>query len=456
MVVIHENNSLLALRDLNKELENAVFKHFSYFNPDYAFAGKYARTKIPKYIHLYDKQTKTLPTGLLANIKSFFDSRGINYTVEDRRIKPKTSRIYRLHKPLPPLRQYQKDCVEVALQKERGTLHLFTGAGKSIIILALVHSLKLDVLIVVPSRHLLHQLTKSFVHYFSKRPVGGVGDEKRITICTYHSLSSRPKSYFKRFNLLIIDEGHRSACETIFQLNKSKLSAIYYRFFLSATPYRNDGHQLKLDAVIGDTIFEYGVEQGIVDGWLTKPIFIMYPVRNLNHNKNKSKQYSQEYESLVADNRERNDLIASIALKLFKQNKSILVLVKQIGHGTQLKEKIGKCCEFIYSDTPKGNKENDKILEDFNKGRVKVLIATSIVGEGVDLPCAQVLINARGGNKKGNILQNIGRVLRLYPDKKYALIIDFFDGNSKWLIEHSKTRLEIYRKLGEVKVQQMV
>jgi len=55
-----------------------------------------------------------------------------------------------------------------------------------------------------------------------------------------------------------------------------------------------------------------------------------------------------------------------------------------------------------------------------------------------------VLIMGGGGKARSQIMQNIGRVLRIYPGKEEALVYDFVDRGSKWLHEHSLLRQEIY------------
>jgi superfamily II DNA or RNA helicase len=85
------------------------------------------------------------------------------------------------------------------------------------------------------------------------------------------------------------------------------------------------------------------------------------------------------------------------------------------------------------------------MMEDFKSGKLKCLIGVDkILGEGVDLPIAKVLIMAGGGKSKIQVMQNVGRVLRLYPDKDKALIYDFADNGGRWIQAHSELREEIY------------
>ena len=72
------------------------------------------------------------------------------------------------------------------------------------------------------------------------------------------------------------------------------------------------------------------------------------------------------------------------------------------------------------------------------------LIGTSVIGEGVDLPCAANLIMAGGGKARSQVIQNIGRVLRIMDGKEEATVYDFTDRDGGFLAEHSEERSLIY------------
>jgi hypothetical protein len=62
---------------------------------------------------------------------------------------------------------------------------------------------------------------------------------------------------------------------------------------------------------------------------------------------------------------------------------------------------------------------------------------------GVDIKCLSALILAGGGKSYVKALQRIGRVIRSYPGKKFAAIVDFYD-DIKYLKAHSINRCKIY------------
>ena len=74
------------------------------------------------------------------------------------------------------------------------------------------------------------------------------------------------------------------------------------------------------------------------------------------------------------------------------------------------------------------------------------LIGTSVIGEGVDLPCAENLIMAGGGKARSQVIQNIGCVLGIMGEKEKATIFDFTDRDGGFLEEHSEERSLIYEE----------
>ena len=72
-----------------------------------------------------------------------------------------------------------------------------------------------------------------------------------------------------QFSVLIIDEGHHSAAKTYHRLNKHAWSEIYYRFFLTATPFRNDSEEtLLFEAICGEVIYKLNYIDAISKGYI--------------------------------------------------------------------------------------------------------------------------------------------------------------------------------------------
>lgn len=210
----------------------------------------------------------------------------------------------------------------------------------------------------------------------------------------------------------------------------------------SATPYRNDGTDLKMIGVIGDMIYHYPLAQAVRDGWICRPVFFFYPIENneVIHCQN----FMEEYKAYIVNNDSRNALIVKLAKSLAKNKRQTLILVKEIEHGQRLNEMIEGSVFIQGEQSKKGLIKNKKILADFQNCVFQTLIATSVVGEGTDTKSADTIINAGGMKAKSDIIQKVGRALRIMEGKPYALIIDFLDNNTKHLSNHSIERMKHY------------
>jgi superfamily II DNA or RNA helicase len=99
--------------------------------------------------------------------------------------------------------------------------------------------------------------------------------------------------------------------------------------------------------------------------------------------------------------------------------------------------------ELVSADNPRPR--NNQVIENFIDGdAVRVLLGTTLVGEGVDLPTTDALVYARGERAEVGLVQAAYRVCTAVHGKHKAVIVDFADRHHKKLLEHSQERLRIY------------
>ena len=96
--------------------------------------------------------------------------------------------------------------------------------------------------------------------------------------------------------------------------------------------------------------------------------------------------------------------------------------------------------EFVHSKRPNAR----QVIDAFVAGEVPILIGTSLIGEGTDLPSADALIYAPGGKAEVGHSQAIYRVCTALPGKKRALVVDFSDQHNETLNHHTIERLNTY------------
>lgn len=385
-------------------------------------------------------QDDEFPTGLLPRVLDLLNYRKLEYEIIDERIMPKSNKQLILKESLPPLRYYQKTGARKLEEAHRGILVMPTGTGKTATICRMIWDLSVNTLIITPSKAITDLMMDTLIKHFGKGKVEKLSTKskklrKPINVVNIQALVKIDPKVTSEIAAVFVDEFHHAAAETYREVNLKHLKNSFYRIGVTATNFRNDGADLALESVLSEVLYEYDIRQAIDDDFLVQPDFELIDNRVVSH----ENTYQKDYKANIVENEERNNIIADIAEH--HQKDSVIILVQQVEHGERLKELIPGS-EFLHGTIK--DSERQKIMRDYRKGVVKCLIGTTVIGEGVDLPIANVLVMAGGGKARSQIMQNIGRVLRIFPQKESALIYDFLDRGSRWLSEHSVLRQRIY------------
>lgn len=72
------------------------------------------------------------------------------------------------------------------------------------------------------------------------------------------------------------------------------------------------------------------------------------------------------------------------------------------------------------------------VLREYEAGRIQVLVSCMVLTEGFDSPRAEVAVIARQTTNPGLYVQMVGRVLRPYPGKTRALVLDVVGVSSRY------------------------
>ena len=88
----------------------------------------------------------------------------------------------------------------------------------------------------------------------------------------------------------------------------------------------------------------------------------------------------------------------------------------------------------------------NKTIEDFKNSDRAILIGTTIMQTGIDIPEITHLINARGLKSEIATLQALGRALRIHKSKARVFIYDFAD-QVPYLKQHAAKRKTAYKSL---------
>ena len=416
----------------------------------------------------------TFPTGLLPDVMRALDNLRVRYEVcsglhgscDVTRLESPPAHPMALH-PWTATREprsYQKQAVDAWFDGGGkglpgiGILSMPIRSGKTFTAALIIERLGARTLFVVPSLLLLEQTAKVCRECFGDLVIGEMGGgrdtEGDITVATYQSLMvayrDRRKDcmrFLDTIDLLIVDELHHAEAEEwrkpLFACNAR------YRLGLSATVYvsrtnPNEVGAIWLKALCGPIVFQVDMAYLVRKGWLVKTTIAFHTIENP---KTDEKWSQRLYSKCITNNTERNARIVSEAVLAKSEGKRCLVDIGRVAHGRillGLLRKAGLKTELLIGSAD--DETRGSALLALKERRIDVLVST-LLGEGVDIPELEVVVNAEGGAGRKGTIQRL-RNMTIREGKDSALIVDFVDLTSHYLAEHSKQRIASYRKEG--------
>ena len=267
---------------------------------------------------------------------------------------------------------------------------------------------------------------------------------------------------------LIIDEAHHAVARSYRKI----IDYIYDNaksvkmLGLTATPERtSENERGALYKLFSDNIvYSVDLNELINKGILAKPIFDEHTTNQhfagelgvkdiqMIQNFDRLPEYISEY---IAANKERNAFIVDTYIKNKEKYGQTLVFAVNQDHAIALAalfNKSGVKEDYIISSVRDmitgitiSNKDNDRKIEQYKKGKLEVLINVNILTEGTDLPQTHTVFLARPTTSKILMTQMVGRALRgeKAGGTKEAYIVSFIDDwKDKIAWESPKSLLE--------------
>ena len=431
MVTITVDNSESQVLGLMNEDLKALRSYISY-QPSKAasyFSGRYQAHKIS----LINKNG-LFPTGLLYQVIHFLRSKDINFQTFEKRHTPMPQLgLFQIRLPFTPYDE-QMLVGEACRSSKRGIIVAPTGMGKSVMAALIINELQVPTLIVVPSLELKRQLTDSLRLYFGKDKVTENGP---IRVENVDALDN--KIPLKGIDCVIIDEFHHSGAKTYRKLDKKTWGNVYYKFGLTATPFRSqDNENILLQSVLSRVIYRIEYKEA-VDKKFIVPLEAYY--YEVPKSSTQGERWAKVYSDLVVNNQVRNKIIHDLLVKLYAKNISTLCLVKEIKHGEILASKTS--IPFAHGE----NEDTAWFIQLFNEKTLKTLIGTTgVLGEGIDTKPAEYIIIAGLGKSKNAFMQQVGRGFRNYTGKESCKVILFKDNSHKWCKSHFKEQVKILKE----------
>jgi len=253
------------------------------------------------------------------------------------------------------------------------------------------------------------------------------------------------RELFTNAQAIIVDEAHLAAI--VIEALANHASRAYYRFGLSATPWREDNQEIRLEGCMGKKLIEITPTFLIERGFLVPPRIYMIPIRHAEE----SNSYADSYTKHITKCWERNYRIKQFAEAFQEEGRPVMIIVDRIEHGQILEKMIHNSVFVPGSD--KGEDDPDDDEQDYRRRMLNkcesndvILIGTQWLNTGIDAPKISVLIMAGSTQASATVLQTVGRVIRSHKEsgKSEAVIIDFMDSD-KHMRKHSLLRKRVYQ-----------
>lgn len=379
------------------------------------------------------------------------------------------------------LRKEQLIALRKILYFKRCLIQMATGSGKSEIlcayvkVLSLVNGTNMTVLLMEPTIKLIDDIYRRFNKY--NIPIVKYSDNRSIVkncvnICHPLSLGNdldRDHRLLEDVEVLLADETHHLASET-FRTPTYSMNNLMYSIGVSASAISQDNVDCKdisrfsynealVIGATGPLVLNVSAKHLIESGSLAKPVLLMIDnPANESLNKNDIANWSKvslvrlesEYRTqLVVDSAKFFHSIGRKSLILVRTKRwaeSMLKLFYELGLSNYVRASFGGGVFIGYNGSEFFN-DKDDVFKKYGSGEYTILIGTSHLYEGVDVPDLDTIILAYGGKGERLQIQGLGRVLRKTKTGIYAYIVDFTDDNDLVLSKHSRMRMKRYKEL---------
>ncbi len=234
---------------------------------------------------------------------------------------------------------------------------------------------------------------------------------------------------------------------------------------------RFDNKDHRMHGVFGPIIYRVSYSQSQGAG-LIVPIQVKWSSVNLDVNPVASaKSYTNSTVETKRHgfwrNDERNAVIANDA-KQYDDDTQVLIVVETIEHAMNLKKHLPDFT-LVYRENGISERDKQKYVKqgciehsekivdlelrqkhtkDFESGKLKKAIVTTIWNVGVSFNKLQVLIRADGSSSSINDIQIPGRVSRIAEGKECGIVHDYLDQFDAGLARRAKKRASNYKNMG--------
>lgn len=471
MIIQIASNAVTAkLIDAPKEIKLHVSSLLSYIVDGAEFSVAYKSGKWDGRSTFFEFNKATFPAGFVYLVHAELTRLG--HTVQLLRNKlpeprgPLNPKVDEFEED--PNRDYQIETVRRLERYGQMIAQIATGGGKTRVCKLAVARIARPTLFLTTRSVLMYQMKSAFEEM--RKKVGVLGDGEwspqinGINVAMVQTLSARLKEpdpkdkpaaqkrqellrnqtikLLERFEFIILEEAHEAGGNSYYDITRNCRNA-YYRLALTATPFmRGDAEaNMRLMACSGPIGIRVTEKQLIERGILATPYFkyVSLPSPMPLY---RTTPWQRAYRVGIVENEYRNASIVFEAKRAAEYGLPVMILVQHKAHGNILAAKLSKAglkARFIFGESDKN--ERARALKELGSGKLNVLIGSTILDVGVDVPAVGMVILAGGGKAEVALRQRIGRGLRSKKSgPNVAFVLDFTDDKNNHLKEHSMTR----------------
>ena len=444
------------------KLLGKLYTKFSYKHHNAWFILQKTRTKWDGYVR-YISKTGFFKIGLLGMVYEEACKLSKDVTITDKRpslgVKPKISpTLGNL-----TLRPDQINTLKKILNNKVGGIpflicsaNLAVGFGKSLLFCSIHKAFqsKLNTVLLLNDSDLFNQFKTELPKLLPEETITFIQGNKvekwtKFNVAMVQSLYKNLDTYQRQLEsiqICLIDESDVIDNNTF----KAVLMHLYntsVRIGLSGTLYKGKLKKhlipnMNIRSFIGDVADEVKLADQMKKGTSTKTIIksitLNYPVKP-------SLSYEEEYRSVIIENPLAYEVVLQrINYNLKYDRLPMLIATKFIDHTDKMEAFLKKHLPYltvkgVHHKTP----NRSSVLDEFREGKIDILIATTIISRGKNIPLLQYTCNASSMDAEERTIQLVGRSVRLHHSKSKAVIDDLiFPG--KYLTRHGNHRRNYY------------
>jgi superfamily II DNA or RNA helicase len=497
IVQIAVNAKVAKLIRFDDEALDLVQDALSYFVEGHEFMRAFTMGGWNGRSSFLSRSKATFPAGFVHLVHDALTRKGFSVQIVKRKLPEPLGPINPIvdeHGNDDPRYEFQMRVVDQMLKHGRGIAQVATGGGKSKIALLVTSRIRRMTLFLTTRGVLMHQMAKAYRK--AGFQVGVIGDgewtpkkgvnvgmvqtfvahlrvpdindeildltdaaatagivrkrddiikEAEARVATKQLRRNRTLKLLEMVELVIGEEAHEAGGASYFEILQHCKNA-NYRLALTATPFMREGAEgnMKLMAAFGPILVRVSEKTLINRGILAKPYFVYLDPPS--HPKlRKSSPWNRARQLEIVEGDGRNGAAIDMAKKAISFKLPVIILVQMKKHGQEVLRRLreqGIKARYIQGESSQDDRQ--QALDELASGKIDVLVGTTIIDVGVDVPAVGMVILLGGGKAEIALRQRIGRGLRAKKKgPNVCFIVDFADKVNSTLRDHAKQRRAI-------------